>query len=118
MTRPHTGPDAIRLDHALRILERSNDDGRIRDALGHRRKLVVDAVSGEPLPCYVYRLECGHIVPIWSVPLPPETRALYCLKGPPCAQEIGGRLVGRDRLIVELLADADALPSDDDYPAA
>jgi hypothetical protein len=104
----YAGPNLMGLEQALRVLEKSNDDSRIRDGLGRRRHLVVDVQSGEPVPCYVYRLECGHLVSIWRVPLPPTIRVLYCQEGPPCTKTVmegdSQRIVGRDRLIVELFA--------------
>lgn len=99
------GPATPLLEHGLRILERQHNDKRVTDALGRIKKVVVDAASGLPVPCYVYRLECGHLVSIWNVPLPGSQRVIYCAE-PGCADDRGS---GRDRLLVELLTPDGAL---------
>lgn len=90
------GPDGAAFGRALRLLERSHDDGRISDALGRRKYLVTDAVTGEPVEHYVYRLRCGHLEVIFTTPLPAGTASLYCSQCDP----------RRDQLIVELLLEA------------
>lgn len=90
------GPDGASFDRALRLLERSHDDGKVRDALGRRKHLVTNAVTGEPVEHYVYRLRCGHLEVIFTTPLPAGTEWLYCSQCDP----------RRDQLIVELVAEA------------
>lgn len=90
------GPDGASMERALRLLERSHSDHKVSDALGRRKYLVTDALTGEPVPHFIYRLECGHLVAIYTVPLPSNVRALFCSE---CSPK-------RDRLIVELLLDA------------
>lgn len=77
---PAMGPAAEQLAEGLALLERSNDDPRIRATLGRPgvAALARDAISGEPVPHYVYRLECGHIIVVWTLPLPEGTADLYC----------------------------------------
>lgn len=81
MPRPageYVGPDVVSMDRAVRMLERSHDDGAIRDALGRQKELVRDAVTGEVQPAYHYRLECGRIEVVWTTPLPASRTVLYC----------------------------------------
>jgi hypothetical protein len=101
------GPDGHHMDQALRLLERSHDDGRVRDALGRRKHLVTDAITGLPVAHYVYRLDCGHLITIFLQPLPSGTTYTYCEQ---CDPEIGNpdlpAPAGRERLIVEQLLQA------------
>lgn len=84
------------MNRALRLLERSHDDTKVRDALRRRKHLVTDAITGEPAPHFVYRLSCGHLVAIFTVPLPEGTTYLFCGECEPAWE----------RLIVEQVADA------------
>lgn len=75
----YQGPDTARLEQAARQLERSHDDNRVRDALGRiTPALARDARTGHVEPCHIYRLECGHLVNIYTTPLPEGTRDLVC----------------------------------------
>lgn len=87
----YTGPAAGQLAEFSRLLERNHNDGQVRDALGRLKPLARDAVSGQVMPCWHYRLDCGRIEQIWCQPLPDTKTALYC---PSC---------GRERAIVESL---------------
>lgn len=90
------GPDGAGMERAMRLLERSHDDSRIRDALGRRAHLVTDAITGLPVEHYVYRLDCGHLVVIYTTPLPTVQRHIYCSECSPA----------RERFIAELLVEA------------
>lgn len=96
------GPAVPVLEDALRYLERTHDDSKVRDALGKIRHVAVDGRSGLPVPCYVYRLECGHLVSIWHFPLPENVTSLYCAEGT-CAELRSPE--AHYRRIVELLAE-------------
>lgn len=97
------GPATPALEAAARILERSHDDSKVRDALGRIRHVAVDGRSGLPVPCYVYRLECGHLVTIWTNPLPETLTAMYCAEGGCGLLPDGDER--RYRRVVELLTD-------------
>jgi hypothetical protein len=96
------GPNAPLLEDGLRQLERVHDDTKVRDALGRIKAVAIDPRSGLPTPCYVYRLSCGHLVSVWTVPLPERTTALYCVEGD-CLTVRNGVQLGTDRAIAELL---------------
>lgn len=72
------GPDAIGLDELLRVLEQSNDDRAVEAALRNAAPLVRDAASGKPMPAYYYRLVCGHLIVVWTTPLPTDQTELFC----------------------------------------
>jgi len=79
VTRRYTGPAAQSLDEGLRLLARNHDDKQVRRTLGQQLDpMVRDARSGEPTACYVYRLDCGHLIQVWLQPLPEGTRYTYC----------------------------------------
>lgn len=92
-TDRYTGPDAQRMDEALRLMERNRDDRAVRRNVGRTDPLVRDAKTGEPTARFVYRQDCGHLVTIWLQPLPEGTRYIYCGE---CR---------REQLVVEHLTD-------------
>lgn len=85
------GPDAQRMDEALRLMERNRDDRAVRRAIRSVDPVARDAISGEPTEHHTYRLDCGHLIVVWLTPLPAETTFTYCEH---CT---------RERRVVELL---------------
>ena len=95
MAGEYRGPDVASMDRALRQLERSHDDRRVRDALGRTKPLVRDAATGHVVGCWHYRLECGHLEAVWTTPLPDTRTVLFC----------GQDDCRRERRIVEQMSD-------------
>lgn len=95
MGKYEAGPNAQGVSEALRLLERNRDDRAVRRNVGRIDPLVRDAISGEPTACYVYRLDCGHLINVWLQPLPEGTRYTYC-------EQEGCR---RERFVVEHITD-------------
>lgn len=60
----------------LADLEANHNDGTVARKL--KKAGAYDLVTGKELPTYVYRLVCGHLVPIITVPLPSTTLSLWC----------------------------------------
>lgn len=78
-TRNPVGPQgSAALDEGLRHLSATRDDKEVARKLTHRRELVLDANSLEPVANHVYRVDCGHLISIWLCPLPEGQTFLYC----------------------------------------
>jgi hypothetical protein len=58
--------DERRIAEAVRAMERANDRDVRRSLRDGRAR---DLYSGAPVPRYLYRLACGHIIQVISAPL-------------------------------------------------
>lgn len=72
------GPDAQRMDAALRLMERNRDDRAVRRAVASTDPVARDALTGEITAHYTYRLDCGHLIVVWLTRLPAATTFSYC----------------------------------------
>jgi hypothetical protein len=91
----YTGPAAEALHEGLRQLEHNRNDREVRRQMGRLDPVVRDAKTGEPTACYVYRLNCGHLIQVWLQLLPESTRYTYCAECDP----------PRERFVVEHMTD-------------